>query len=85
MRRDEPPYSRAPNPLTAFEPAMTADDPSRKPSEPLPVPLGDKHPVELRIWRSEDILGGAKEVLIMHGDEAYRLRRTRLGKLILQK
>ena len=40
---------------------------------------------EVRIWRSEELLCGRQEVLIVHGDETYRLRCTRNGKLILQK
>lgn len=34
---------------------------------------------------STEILRGAREVLIRHGDETYRLRLTRNGKLILHK
>ena len=34
---------------------------------------------------SEDLLQGRTEILIRHGDETYRLRQTRNGKLILQK
>jgi hemin uptake protein HemP len=36
-------------------------------------------------WRSEDLLQGQREALIVHGSEVYRLRQTRNGKLILQK
>lgn len=36
-------------------------------------------------WRSEELLGERTEVLILHGTEVYRLRRTRQGKLILYK
>ena len=36
-------------------------------------------------WHSEDLLQGQREVLIEHGDEVYRLRCTRNGKLILHK
>lgn len=36
-------------------------------------------------WRSEELLGDKTEVLIQHGTEVYRLRRTRQGKLILYK
>jgi hemin uptake protein HemP len=36
-------------------------------------------------WRSEELLGERTEVLIWHNGEAYRLRRTRQGKLILYK
>jgi len=35
--------------------------------------------------RSEELLHGQREVLIAHGDEIYRLRLTRNGKLILTK
>lgn len=34
---------------------------------------------------SEELLRGSKEILIRHGEEIYRLRLTRSGKLILQK
>jgi hemin uptake protein HemP len=37
------------------------------------------------LWRSEELLGEKTEVLIQHGSETYRLRRTRQGKLILYK
>jgi hemin uptake protein HemP len=39
----------------------------------------------LRSIRSEDLLQGAREVLIQHGQETYRLRLTKAGKLILNK
>ena len=34
---------------------------------------------------SEQLLRGRQEILIRHGEELYRLRLTRNGKLILQK
>ncbi len=34
---------------------------------------------------SEQLLGNAREVLIEHAGEVYRLQRTRAGKLILTK
>jgi len=34
---------------------------------------------------SRSILAGRNEVLIRHGDQTYRLRITKLGKLILHK
>ena len=34
---------------------------------------------------SQAILGDRAEVLIRHGDQIYRLRKTRYGKLILNK
>ena len=35
--------------------------------------------------RSADLFQGGKVVVIRHGDEEYRLRITRTGKLILTK
>ena len=35
--------------------------------------------------RSSDLFQGAKELVIRHGSEEYRLRITRTGKLILTK
>jgi hemin uptake protein HemP len=40
---------------------------------------------DLPIVRSEDLLHGHREVLILHGNEVYRLLCTRNNKLILQK
>lgn len=34
---------------------------------------------------SEELLMGAKELLIRHGEDTYKLRVTQTGKLILQK
>ena len=49
---------------------------------PAPVAEGPAFP---RVVRSEEILQGETEVQIVHLDKVYRLRRTRNGKLILQK
>jgi hemin uptake protein HemP len=37
------------------------------------------------VVKSEDLFREAREVLILHRDEEYRLRITRAGKLILTK
>ncbi|HUE69314.1 MAG TPA: hemin uptake protein HemP [Pirellulaceae bacterium] len=37
------------------------------------------------LWYSEELFGQRREILIKHGDEIYRLRCTRQGKLILNK
>lgn len=34
---------------------------------------------------SDALFGGAREVVIVHGEERYRLRCTRSGKLLLNK
>ena len=39
----------------------------------------------LRRVNSDELLGGARELEIAHGDALYRLRLTALGKLILTK
>jgi hemin uptake protein HemP len=35
--------------------------------------------------RSDQLLAGRRQVAIVHNDEVYFLRQTRLGKLILTK
>lgn len=39
----------------------------------------------LRVVTSGELLQGAREILIRHGADHYRLRLTRVGKLILNK
>jgi len=38
-----------------------------------------------RVVASDELLQGARELLIVHGDQVYRLVRTRNDKLLLQK
>lgn len=45
----------------------------------------DRRPEEARAWNSTELLMGQTEVIILHGQEKYRLRLTRSGKLILYK
>ena len=59
--------------MTSPEPLKPAVR-SRRPSPEVPVVL-----------RSEDLLDGQREILIVHSDDVYRLRLTRNGKLILTK
>ncbi len=40
---------------------------------------------ESRRISSQSLLAGAKEILIQHADQIYRLRETRSGKLIMHK
>jgi hemin uptake protein HemP len=51
--------------------------------EKVPAMTGSQL-VQPRLHSSE-LLGTAREVVIEHGDEKYRLRLTRQGKLILTK
>ena len=42
-------------------------------------------PASLREINSRDLMLGQREIVIRHGNEAYRLSVTRSGKLILRK
>jgi len=51
-----------------------------------PEPAHHAEPASrLPIGRSEQLFGVAREIIIQHGDEEYRLRMTRARKLILTK
>jgi len=60
-------------------------DPSDKPPSPGPPSPGPADGATIRIIPSAELFRGAREVLIQHGDEVYRLRLTRNGKLLLFK
>jgi hemin uptake protein HemP len=66
------------------EPSQTAS-PVGRPAEAPPAAAIAGAAAERDSWRSEELLGQRTEVLILHGNEVYRLRRTRQGKLILYK
>jgi hemin uptake protein HemP len=59
--------------VESLPPKLTDDD-SRDEGRPLTPSV-----------RSDSLFQGGNEVLIEHGEETYRLRLTRSGKLILQK
>lgn len=60
---------------------------AQTPSDESPESISEKEDadIRMRVVRSEDILSGNSEILIRHGNEIYRLRLTRAGKLILTK
>jgi hemin uptake protein HemP len=58
---------------------MTNDHPT---NPPPPASLDAAQPPVLDV---RDLLGGAKEVIILHAGERYRLRVTANDKLILTK
>jgi hemin uptake protein HemP len=66
---------------SAVSDARTTGDVQRQPVQQATAGLS----AAPRTLRSEDILQGAREVLIQHGLETYRLRVTKAGKLILNK
>ena len=55
-----------------------ADEPNRPPIPPRPA-------LPEREVDSRELMQGYREIIIRHGDEAYRLSVTRSGKLILRK
>jgi hemin uptake protein HemP len=63
--------------------------PGASQAEPAPRGIADASTQVRRdapIYISSDALfGNARELVIQHGDESYRLRKTRLGKLLLTK
>ena len=68
--------SSSPSPSSASDPASALNV-----TPTVPASENGSH----KAWRSEELLHGQKEVLIHHGEETYRLRLTRAGKLILYK
>ncbi|MCH2124109.1 MAG: hemin uptake protein HemP [Pirellulaceae bacterium] len=40
---------------------------------------------QLKVYNSHDLFQGADQIVIVHGDQEYRLRVTRNQKLILYK
>jgi len=55
------------------------------PETPAPRPAEPAAQAEVPRISSQQLLAGAKEVLIEHHGSLYRLRQTALGKLILTK
>jgi hemin uptake protein HemP len=66
---------------------MNATPPPRTPSGEPAVPPGNAPdaPQGAPVLLSADLFAGAREVLIRHNGETYRLQETRAGKLILVK
>ena len=64
---------------------MTEPSPTTDSQPPKAAASAQAGLVPRESWRSEELLGERTEVLIVHGSEVYRLRRTRQDKLILCK
>lgn len=60
-------------------------DPAPPPAPRRAAPVRRPGPAAPRRIPSGELLGDRSEVEILHGEEIYRLRRTRGGKLILTK
>lgn len=59
--------------------------PSPSGEQPTSVEPLSASPAPREQWQSADLFGDRKEILIVHNNEIYRLRRTRHDKLILHK
>jgi hemin uptake protein HemP len=55
------------------------------PQEPEPPRPAEPNRPHRPAVKSEELFGGAQEIVIVHGGEQYRLRVTKSGKLILTK
>jgi hemin uptake protein HemP len=55
------------------------------PSEYEVPPAPKRSELATREINSRDLMQGEREIVIRHGEEAYRLSVTRSGKLILRK
>lgn len=51
----------------------------------LPKKSDHRHKVLPEVITSQALLKGQSQMAILHNDEVYYLRKTRLGKLILTK
>ncbi len=51
----------------------------------VPAATATPQPVETPSLNSAQLLGGRRQIAILHGGETYSLRLTRNGKLILTK
>ncbi|WP_425617211.1 hemin uptake protein HemP [Anatilimnocola sp. NA78] len=59
--------------------------PPDKKSESTPTQNSAGASQKPRVYRSDELFGGDREIWIEHGDLQYRLRITSAGKLVLNK
>jgi hemin uptake protein HemP len=52
---------------------------------PAKAPANSPHAVQTPVFDVRELLGGGREIIIVHGSERYRLRVTANDKLILTK
>jgi hemin uptake protein HemP len=62
--------------------AVVINDESSSTADNPPASAEERRPL---VMRSEELLQGRRELWIEHGEEMYRLRLTRAGKLYLTK
>ncbi len=64
---------------------MPQQDEPKSTGEAIPRTVSKALTDSINVIHSEDLFQGKQELLIQHGDQLYRLRQTRNGKLILTK
>lgn len=62
---------------------LPVDNPKRKGSGAYPAGIPGDRQARPHVIESAELLRGREEVVILHNGREYRLRLTRLGKLIL--
>ncbi|WP_437191756.1 hemin uptake protein HemP [Planctomicrobium sp. SH527] len=67
-------------PVPADSAPTSSPNPAPTPTSPVPIA-----PINRPVLNSADIFRDTREVAIQHGEEFYRLRLTKSGKLILHK
>jgi hemin uptake protein HemP len=66
-------------------PSAVKTGPQRALEDEQALPAAEQLSAGKSGWNSEQLFGRAQEVGIRHEGHLYRLRRTRLGKIILTK
>lgn len=69
----------------SYLPAKVAFVTAETPHDPKPAPRPELSVDGHREIDSQELMQGEREIVIRHGEEAYRLSVTRAGKLILRK
>ena len=72
-------------PLKAFIEGLPLSDQTPDETRPAEAEPPLRREDTRKVWRTEDLLGGECEAVIVHRGQEYRLRCTRQGKLILFK
>ena len=72
------------NTVNHSEERLPTDGPQPSASDPS-SPKPPTQPGDQRVIDAVELLDGQQEVMIRNGDQLYRLRKTRQGKLILHK
>ena len=73
------------NKLSILTEDKSATDKAMQTLEQINAPIKTEMPVNTKRLSSIDLFSGARELVIDHAGDQYRLRQTSQGKLILTK